>query len=114
MGGAEDIYQKICMVCRHTNLAPSIRSERAIRRYWAAAQRWFVPDARGRNTALIALDYAVAQRILPKITGAGEKTRLLLEELQKVCRQENLCGSAGKLDEILQRGQEGMGYYSFF
>ena len=46
--------------------------------------------------------------------GAGENIRIILEDLQKLCRQEELCYTVNLLDGILQRGQEGMGYYLFF
>lgn len=114
MGRAEKTYQKICAICRQAHMAPSIRADRAIRRYWTAAQRLFIPDGKGRDTAVIALDYAIAQRVLPKIMGAGENIRIILEDLQKLCRQEELCYTVNLLDGILQRGQEGMGYYLFF
>lgn len=64
--------------------------------------------------ATIALDYAVAQRILPKIIGNGEEFEKWLNEFGSLCSSNGLNTSARMVKNIIERGNHQMKYYQFF
>lgn len=63
----------------------SPRINAAIKQYWTAASKYFEMDDTKTAAATIALDYAVAQRILPKIIGNGEEFEKWLNEFGSLC-----------------------------
>jgi len=60
------------------------------------------------------LDYAVAQRLLPKISGNGEVFEKWLEEFRSLCSNHGLNMSAKIIKDIIERGNQQMKYYRFF
>ncbi len=93
-------------------ISVSPRTEIAIKRYWSVAAKCLEKDEYGNDATIVALDYAIAQKILPKIVGHGEDFAKWLEELGNMCRNNNLLISERILEEIIKRGQ--MKYYQFF
>lgn len=65
-------------------------------------------------TILSALDYAVAQKVLPAINGTGDRYKTLVNKLVKECNEETMPLSAKHLARILNNGGEDIGYYRFF
>ena len=63
---------------------------------------------------VIPLDYAVAQRILPKIIGNGEEFEKWLNEFGSLCSSNGLNTSARMVKNIIERGNHQMKYYQFF
>lgn len=92
----------------------SPRVDKAIKRYWGTTSRLFEPDETGTEAAIVALDYAVAQRILPKIAGSGEEFETWLNDLRALCSKYNLNMSAKMLKDIIEQGNQEMKYYRFF
>ncbi|MBQ2988273.1 MAG: hypothetical protein IJD59_04135 [Clostridia bacterium] len=108
----KDIYEELIEKCRSARIMISPRVDKAIRSYWSVAQRIFVSTA--YDSSIIALDYAVAQRIIPHINGSGEQYGEQLTQLKEFCSKCNLKNSADLLSEIIQVGKESMHYYQFF
>ena len=77
--------------------------EKAIKKYWAAASQYFEPDDTKTDGEIIALDYAVSQRILPKIEGSGSDFEKWLEDLRSLFRSTGLNMSAEKLTDIIKK-----------
>ena len=75
---------------------------------------------------MIALDYAIAQRILPKMAGNGEAFEQVLRGLLDICRgtgqgsdeknnrKDSLDLCADILEDMIRRGDQQMKYYQFF
>lgn len=112
-GMAKNIYDELLGKCRNAKINVSTRVDNAIRLYWSAAQQLFESSA-DTDASISALDYAVAQRILPHIDGSGAKFGERLAEIQQFCRDKNLRISAEVLHEIIQTGADSMQYYHFF
>ncbi len=138
--GVKDIYRGLKDRLNDMRISLSPRTENAIFRYWAAGAAVFKPDKKYANEAvdkidkketnefrkvrvpdsdelqpLTALDYAVAQRILPHIGGSGERYGSSLKRLKDYCAVNNLLHSYDILCDILDRSEdEGMNYYKFF
>ena len=92
----------------------SPRINAAIKQYWTAASKYFEMDDTKTAAATIALDYAVAQRILPKIIGNGEEFEKWLNEFGSLCSSNGLNTSARMVKSIIERGNHQMKYYQFF
>ena len=71
-------------------------------------------DETKTDAEIVALDYAVAQRILPKIAGNGENFENWLSEFRSLCSGYSLNMSAKILKDIIERGNQQMKYYQFF
>lgn len=114
-GAAKDIYEELLNKFRTAKIGVSARADAAIRRYWSTAQRLFENDSNyGTDASIVALDYAVAQRILPHIDGSGEKYGDRLKEILKFCSDKNLRISAEILSDIVKNGEDSMQYFQFF
>ena len=109
-----EIYKDICILFRENmKLSVSPRVDHAIRRYWTAAKNLFESES-GNDTTIIALDYAVAQKLIPKINGNGKAYSEFLSKFQELCEKSNLEKSRRLLTSIIKRGETSMGYYQYF
>ena len=108
------IYVEVIEKLRAQRIAVSPRVDRAIKRYWSVASKCFVKDEYKTDPDIVALDYAVSQRILPKIMGSGELFKTWLEDLRRICTKHGLNLSAKILKDILDHGNDQMMYYQFF
>ena len=100
---------------REARITISTRSDGAIRRYCQVAQKLFETDVNyGNPPSLVALDYAIAQKILPHINGSGEKFGESLKQILSFLNEKNLRYSSEILAEIIQKGDDIMSYYQFF
>lgn len=108
------IYDAVIMKLRETRISISPRIDKAIKRYWVVAAKRFEMDETKTDAETVALDYAVAQRILPKIVGNGESFENWLNEFRSLCSGYSLNMSAKILKDIIERGNQQMKYYQFF
>jgi hypothetical protein len=63
---------------------------------------------------MVAFDFAVAQKLLPTINGAGSDYKDKLLNLSEWLKNSGLKKSSGLLDDIVRRGEANMDYYGFF
>lgn len=114
-GAAKEIYEELLVICKAARISVSARADKAIRQYWSTAQRLFENDQNyERLASIVALDFAVSQRILPHINGSGEKYRDYLIKIKDFCAAKNLRLSSEIISEIIMRGEESMFYFQFF
>ena len=97
---------------KHIYISP--RTELAVMDYCAATSDLFESEATGVDGSIIALDYAVTQKILPKIKGAGEEFKDWLIELRQMCSADSLFEASDMIREIIDDGDNDMSYYEFF
>lgn len=107
-------YESIVAKLREKKFTVSPRIDIAIKRYWAIASKYFEMDDTKTVAPTIALDYAIAQRILPKIGGNGEEFEEWLKEFSSLCSSNGLNTSAAIVKDIIERGNQQMKYYQFF
>ncbi len=91
----------------------SPRTRNAIHNYVSSAQEYMKSDTCG-SPYLEALDYAVAQKLLPIINGSGELYQQKLEKIKGILETKSLMKSARRLDTVIRKGNDLMGYYRFF
>lgn len=109
-GARKELDGDLLTLCHACHLEVSYRVRNAIRDYRSAAEALFG----GKDAAIDALDFAVAQRILPHINGIGDTFGTNLEELKKYCDGKRLKRSADILENIIEKGKSSRGYYHFF
>ena len=107
-------YDSVIAKLREKKFTVSPRIDIAIKRYWAIASKYFEMDDTKTAATTIALDYAIAQRILPKIVGNGEEFEKWLKEFSSLCSSNGLNTSAAIVKDIIERGNQQMKYYQFF
>ena len=107
-------YESVVAKLREKKFTVSPRIDIAIKRYWAIASKYFEMDDTKTVAPTIALDYAIAQRILPKIGGNGEEFEKWLKEFSSLCSSNGLNTSAAIVKDIIERGNQQMKYYQFF
>ena len=109
-----NIYEEICRQFRENmRICISPRVERNIKEYWNVAKNLFDSEE-GNDKIIVALDYAVAQKLLPKINGSGDSYLKFLEKLQDICEKNNLVKCEKHLRDIIKRGKASMNYYQYF
>lgn len=106
-------YDAVVTHLRKVKLYLSPRVEIAIKRYWSAASVWFEKEL-GIEPPVVALDYAIAQKVLPKIQGHGDEYEKWLEELRAILNTHDLNMSAKIVKDIMERGNQQMKYFQFF
>lgn len=111
----ESILKEVFELCReklNTNVSP--RAELAIRKYCKVGSGLFESSRSGVDGPIVAIDYAIAQKILPKVQGSGSAYKKKLEEFNEVLVRNNLLKSSEMLIRIIQRGDRNMQYYQYF
>lgn len=92
----------------------SMRRRLALERYMSAAAAVFDNDvALGQPPAVAAADFAIAQFLLPGISGMGEGCRKTLEKLCETCRAQKFLRSTMHLERMLRNGEAAMDCYAF-
>jgi energy-coupling factor transporter ATP-binding protein EcfA2 len=110
-----ELLENILARMKKDGIKVSTRSEIAINSYLCSALPWFEEDIdTGASGAQQALDYAIAQKVLPQISGSGEPYRNALEDLADFFEQNKLYACEKTLRGIIASGDENMQYYQYF
>ena len=104
------LYNAFCSL----NIRISPRTEKAIRLYWSVSQNLFDSATDGTDPSIVALDYAFAQKMLPKINGSGDDYGNSLKTLEQLFNANHFEKCATKVKEIYERGKISMNYYQYF
>ena len=91
---------------RAMGLTVSMRSRRAIAQFIAVGTPLF------DGGLATAVDYAVAQKLLPMVRGSGAAFQAWLETFRALCEKAPV--SAGIVDHILTRGGSNLNFFQFF
>lgn len=108
-----DILNKICEMFATQFQEVSQRSRKAVETYCAVAQNYF-ERVQNADPSIVALDYAVSQKIITKISGNGDTYRAFLDKLNEFCKSKNLNITSYQLDKIIRVGDNSMKYYQYF
>ena len=112
---ARGLLKEIYDYCRRQLAVPvSPRTELAIRRYCAAGGKLFESVENVIVSAYIAVDYAVAQKVIPQVQGSGAVFREKLEGFCSLLQANNLVKSAELVGRMMAAGDNNMMYYQFF
>ena len=114
---AKKTYEEVVKaLLRKREIYVSPRTEKAIMKYCGVTEKLFdrSEDRYKRDPAVIALDYAVSQEILPKIDGYGDEYAEWLNEFMEKCDENLLFESSRILKDIITKGDANMRYFKFF
>ncbi|WP_286947582.1 hypothetical protein [Acetobacterium sp. UBA5834] len=103
-------FNEINNTLRENGLFISPRVMTMIKNYCVVGSQLFDK----KMNRLPALDYAVAQKILPMINGYGETYKMFLNNLSKSCDKNNMPISNRIIQDIIKKGESNMQYYQFF
>lgn len=108
-----DILNEICdrFAAMYQEVSP--RSRKAVETYCAVAQNVF-ERVQNADPSIVALDYAVAQKIITKVSGNGDSYRDFLIQLNEFCKSKNLNMTSYQLDKIILAGDQALKYYQYF
>ena len=109
-----NIFEGLKEILAKQSIYLSPRVNMAIFDYWKVASEIMEADEYSNQPDIIALDFAVAQKILPKISGNGEEIESWLIELKEYCNSKSLIYSSTLLEEMIDKGNRRMKYYEFF
>lgn len=93
-------------------ISVSMRSRLAIQDYVSAGAAVFTGE--NEPAYRTAIDFAVMQRLMPRIDGNGKEYRERLEAMQSIFDGNGLDRSRTELAELIERGEKSMGWYRFF
>lgn len=110
----QKIYDKVKEYLSQEEFSISHRADLAVKRYIYVARTLMEGDEFGNTPNIIALDYAISQKILPKIEGTGEAFGEWLKGLKDLCSENSLLKSEAILEEMIKRGDHRMKFYRFF
>ena len=109
----QNVYDRVKARLAEQNIYLSMRIELALHRYWRVASRLMEPEDHIRP-GVIALDYAVAQKVLPKLSGNGAEFEKWLIQFRDDCASNRMIQSAALLEQILEWGNRRMKFFQFF
>ena len=110
----EDIFAELKRIFKKMNSPIAPRTEKNLRNYCLVARELF-KDENGTQKEIVAIDYAIVQKLLPKISGTGNDYKKVLEELLDLCKKNGLYRSEGMLSKILSNGNESLvNNYDYF
>ncbi|MDE5583055.1 MAG: hypothetical protein K2J08_05075 [Ruminococcus sp.] len=106
---AENILKQITELFRTYGMAVSPRTLLSMRKYISSARE--VMEGTGNiSSDSVALDYAVMQKLLPKISGHVKIYRDFFDELIRICTANGLDMTKGAVMEMQKESARNMGY----
>lgn len=108
-----DTLDNIYEIFNKNNICVSPRIRKIIDRYLRIGVNIF-ENFKITSHEYVALDYVVAQKLLPKIDGQGEDYEKFLESLASVFEDKKMTKCSGILGKITENGNKNMKYYQFF
>lgn len=100
--------KEVVELCARHRYPVSPRSQKMMLSYACTAAS--VMDCSSAQTQYAPVDYAIAQKVLPVLSGTEERLGALLEELSLV---SNLPLTKARVDHMLEAGEDS-GYYQYF
>lgn len=105
---ADEVYE--CFEENNINVSNRIYLD--IKKYVCTAQN-IMQVENGSTPAQAALDFAIVQKLLPKIDGEYSKLKSLFDKLNKICEDNSLTKTSKALDKMKISSESNMGYCQF-
>ena len=103
------LAEKIYKLFDDHYLTVSPRIKQSIKKYVCIAQE-IMEDELGVSKKEKALDFAILQKLLPKINGMYENYRRLFESLSQICEENHLKMTKQALSRMQESADQNMGY----
>ena len=108
----ELLLKQIFSLFRNYGMAVSPRIQLSIRRYICSAQD-VMESVGGVDSDYVALDYAVMQKLLPKINGHIKIYKNFFDELLDICTNNNLKMTKNAVEKMQKNSSRNMGYCQY-
>lgn len=105
-------WKSIRNIFKDNNMMIVPRNVKMVLNYCRVASRYMKRDT--PETRFAPLDFAVAQKILPTIHGAGANVDKLVKQLREECGESNMPLCSKILKRMQENAADNMGYYQFF
>lgn len=105
-------WKNIKNIFKECNMTIMPRNVKMVLEYCKIACKYMQKDT--PETRYAPLDYAIAQKILPTLNGAGDEYNLLFEKLQEECGNDSMPLCSKIIERMKKKASENMGYYQFF
>lgn len=106
----KSIYSKF----KDNNIIVSPRINNMIVKYLKVGCRLLEETEDTGSSDYVALDYAVSQKLLPKINGYGENYKKFLKDILNLFDDKNMIKCKKIIEDIIRKGDNNMEYYQFF
>lgn len=107
------IFEDIKSKFKDIQQSISPRVENYVKDYCSVAQNILEEEGYAASS-IVALDYALSQKVITKINGNGESYLKWLNELKTYCESQNLKLTSDAIERIIIDGNKSMQYYHFF
>lgn len=107
----EKILAKIYKLFTSYGMNVSPRIQRIIEDYVKAAQEIMVDEVASKSET--AIDYAVVQKLLPKINGYYSNYEGFFKSLREICTENNLKMTNKAIDKMIAAQERNMGYCQY-
>ena len=111
-GAVRALLEEVDRLAQTLGIRLSPRSRRQVEGYVGAAAALF--DAAEKPAWVDAVDFAVMQKVLPRISGTGGRYREGLDALLALLVDRGLARSAERLRTVVASGEDAMDCYRFF
>lgn len=108
----KSLLEQIFKVFQNYGMAVSPRIQLSMRRYIISA-KYAMKGVNGVSSEIIAVDYAVMQRLLPKINGYMKLYKELFDKLINICSTNRLDMTKNALEEMKKNSSRNMGYCQY-
>lgn len=106
------ILKEIYALFNSSGMNVSPRIQIGIERYIKSAQNIMI-ESDGAITSEIAIDYAVIQKLLPKINGPYSTYQRFFEAMKQLCKEHNLKMTNDVVDKMISDQESNMGYCQY-
>ena len=106
------ILKEIYTLFNNNGMTVSPRIEKVITKYVRIAQGIMI-ETDGASRSEIAIDYAVIQKLLPKIDGLFLSYKKFFDEMEQLCKEHHLRMTLDALEKMQNDQERNMGYCQY-
>lgn len=106
------ILEKIYSLFEKYGMNISPRIQKIIKNYIISAEKIMVEN-NGANKTQVAIDYAIVQKLLPKINGHYDFLKNFFDNLQTLCKEYHLNLTNAAIEQIVESQDRNMGYCQY-
>ena len=106
------ILEKIYILFERYGMNISPRIQEIIKKYVISAEKIMVEN-NGANKTQVAIDYAIVQKLLPKINGHYAFLKGFFDNLKTLCKEYHLNLTNAAIDQIEEAQERNMGYCQY-
>lgn len=108
-----DVLDSIYSSFNNAGLSVSPRIKQSIRKYISVAQKLMDSERNNAQGEEVAIDFAVLQKLLPKINGNVNDFKKLFTELRAICRENHLFRTQAAIKKMEEQQERNMGFCQY-